>query len=241
MKNYEKDLEQIIAEAQNAHQEWISAQKATKASKQTRQDKIRDEIKERETCLEELAKKQDKARAALGEALMTADKEEAATIRGEIAAIEEEARDHQACIATLRAYNSEKAEAEAVQEVVTKYNAAIETSLRLTKEIDATLEEVKEEIARLEILKQKIEEARRSVSKKVSGTSAEERALIALYEESIGAIDVTGHSTASDDDAKLRYLRGNQRGIEGIPAFNNGTKATTRAAGKKLNENLGHS
>lgn len=243
-KNYEQDLEQIREEAQGARQEWIAALEAAKASKKERQRKIDDAIEEHKARLDELATKKDKVRDELAEALMTGDTDEAESIRGEIATIEEEARDVQASIATLCSYNSAKAEAEAVLEAVAKYRAANETSLRLSEEIGVTLSEVREKKEYLERLEQKIEGAKRTISTRAhsSAASADERDLIALYQESIGEIDVTGHHAGSDEAAMLRFLRGSTRGIEDIPALKAGTEDDEEATAKKqLGENLGSS
>lgn len=240
-KNYEQDLEQIREEAQSARQEWIAALKAAKASKKARQDKITEAIAERKARLEQLAENRDKARDELAEALMTGDTTEAESLRGEIAAIEEEARDVQASISTLCSYNSAKAEAEAVLEAVAKYRAAAETASRLSKEISVSLEEVKEKRAYLERLEKKIEGAQRTISTRTKSifANADERDLIALYQESVGKIDVTGHHAGSDEAAILRFLKGNTRGIENIPALKAGTEEGT--AKKQLGENLGAS
>ena len=240
-KNYEQELEQIREEAKSARQEWIAALKAAKASKQARQDKIDEAIAERKARLEQLTDNRDKARDELGEALMTGDTTEAESIRGEIAAIEEEARDVQASIDAMNTYNSAKAEAETVQEVVTKYRAAIAISSRLHEEISAALAEVKEQRENLERLEQKIEAAQKTISSRnhSKAANADEREMIVLYEESVGKIDVTGHNAASAEDAILRFLRGNTRGIENIPALKAGTEEGT--ARKQLRENLGSS
>lgn len=243
-KNYEQDLEQIREEAQGARQEWIAALEAAKASKKERQKKIDDAIEEHKARLDELATKKDKARDDLAEALMTGDTDEAESIRGEIATIEEEARDVQASIATLCSYNSAKAEAEAVLEAVEKYRAASETAVRLSAEIGVVLAEVREKREYLERLEQKIEVARRTISTRAhsGAASADERDLIALYEESLGKIDVTGHHAGSDETAMLRFLRGSTRGIEDIPALKAGTEDDEEATAKKqLGENLGSS
>lgn len=243
-KNYEQDLEQISEEAQGARQEWIAALKAAKASKKKRQGKIDDAIEEHKARLDELATKKDKARDELAEALMTGDTDKAESIRGEITTIEAEARDVQASIATLCSYNSAKAEVEAVLEAVEKYRAASKTALRLSAEIDVALAEVREKREYLERLEQKIEAAQRTISTRAhsSAANADERELLALYQESIGEIDVTGHHAGSDEAAMLRFLRGSTRGIEDIPALKAGTEDDEEVAVKKqLGENLGSS
>ena len=242
-KNYEQDLEQIREEAQGARQEWIAALEAAKASKKERQRKIDDAIEEHKARLDELATKKDKVRDELAEALMTGDTDEAESIRGEIATIEEEARDVQASIATLCSYNSAKAEAEAVLEAAAKYRAASEKNRRLFEAISIDLEEVRANIEHLERLEQKIEAAKRTILNRVNGkaATAEERELIALYQESVGEIDVTGHHAGSDEAAMLRFLRGSTRGIEDIPALKASEDDEEAAAKKQLSENLGSS
>ena len=221
-KNYEQDLEQIQEEAQGARQEWIVALNAAKASKKERQATIDATIEEQRNRLDELEKKNDKARSDLGEALVAGDSDKAESIRGEIATIEEEIRDVQASIATLCSNSCAKAEAELVLEAAAKYKAEAETAVRLTGELDADLEEVREQRKYFESLEQKIKGARRNVLRKSDAATDEERDLIALYEESVGEIDVTGHSAGTDEAATLRFLRGCTRGIENIPALKAG-------------------
>lgn len=44
------------------------------------------------------------------------------------------------------------------------------------------------------------------------------RKRVSIEEQHNGPIDVTGHHAGSDDDAKLRFMKGNIRGIENTPA-----------------------
>lgn len=243
-KNYEQDLEQIREEAQSSRQEWITALKAAKASKKERQGKIDEAIEERKARLAVLSENKDKARDKLVEALMTGDTDEAESIRGEIAEIEEEARDVQASIATLCSYNSAKAEAEMVLDAVEKYRAASETAVRLSADLGVALAEVREKREYLERLEQKIEEAQRTISTRAHSRAAnsDERELLALYQESIGEIDITGHHADSDEAAMLRFLRGSTRGIEDTPALKASEDDEEEGTAKaQLGENLGSS
>lgn len=240
-KNYEQELEQIREEARSARHEWIASLKAAKESKKERQAKIQEEIESRRSRLARLAEDADKEREELVEALMTGDTDTIKRKRKGLTAIEDEGRDVEAILGKLSTYDGSKSESETVLEAVAKYKAAEEASIRLTKEIDAILAEVKEKREHLEQLEQKIEETRRQISKKSEGANADEMDLIDLYEKSVGVIDVTGHHAGNDTTAKLRYLRGNTRGIENIPALKSGTEEGTARRTKSLVENLGSS
>jgi chromosome segregation ATPase len=54
-----------------------------------------------------------------------------------------------------------------------------------------------------------------------SGSKSYNKDLVKIAEQHLGEIDVSGHTCGSDEVAKVRYLRGEFKGIENTPAYKN--------------------
>lgn len=54
-----------------------------------------------------------------------------------------------------------------------------------------------------------------------SGSKSYNKDLVKIAEQHRGEIDVTGHTCGSDEVAKVRYLRGDFKGLESTPAYKN--------------------
>jgi hypothetical protein len=97
---------------------------------------------------------------------------------------------------------------------------SLREAARELDEIDAELKQIRLE---LEEKEKYSENVRRSVTM-AARYDGDNSTLIEIVESFEGAIDVSGHTAGNDERAKLRYIKGNPRGIE------------TTLAGKKLKD-----
>ena len=106
---------------------------------------------------------------------------------------------------------------------------AFDAQLEALAERDRTLfmiaDAAREHINRLESIEGKIQGLVRVRSLR-HGKTKQDVKMVEIAELHDGVIDVTGHHAGTDEEAKLRYVKGNMRGLENTPAFkkNGGTK-----------------
>lgn len=82
-------------------------------------------------------------------------------------------------------------------------------------EIDTSLKKIELELKRS---KESSENTQRKIEALTKANIIDDAILIEMVESFEGPIEIFGHSAGTDESAKIRYIKGNSRGIEGTPA-----------------------
>lgn len=219
MEKYQPKLEELTKKEAEARRVLAERIKEAEGAKESRKKIITEEIEKQEARA--VNYRQQKAALAdeVANALLAGKSDnEINELNGKIAALDEAERDVVVSITALKKHNVANAEKDSVISAVAAYREARNASADLLAFTDKIMNYLKAEIERLEKEIKKIEQLASAARAHRNIKSTDSLHLLALYEKAFGAVDVTGHHIGTDQDAKLRFIAGNMRGLENIPA-----------------------
>jgi len=221
IKNDIKKVNELITKAVEADK---AARKAYLDSADERRGSVEEKIKELQAELDEKKADNELRPQEMAEALSIADADAAIKIEKEIAASNAKIVELEHKISLL-SRAMPKGDSALFYAAIKAYRAKFRELKKATKELEKVDTKLKQISRELEEKKTSMEDTQRSI--KISARyNLDDSNLIEMVESFEGPIDVFGHSAGKDEMAKIRYIRGNLRGIEAT------------LAGQKLKEQI---
>ncbi len=208
-----QEIDEIITQAVEADK---AARRAYIDSANERQSSVNEKIKELQAELDSEKAANELRPQEMSEALSTADADAAMQIEKDIEASNAKIAELEHKISLLGRTPS-KGDPKL-------FFAAIKTYRRKFKELNRAAKELEKVNAKLKQISQELKEKEKSAEdthRSITGAarySLDNAALIEMVESFEGPIRIDGHSAGQDEQAKIRYIRGNIAGIENTQA-----------------------
>lgn len=212
MNDYTVAIEQQTQIVKKAEDAMRAALEAAAASKKTKNAAISDRVTSYKKQLEALESLIGSKAAELAEEVANGDNITAKKLEEEITTLSAQAEETRRKIGAIGGAEM-KADPELVLTAIRAYAKASAAKAAAAVELRRAGDGIK---AQIQKLNQQYDELKKqaSVLGKEYGINRHADALIHLYEEAFGEIDVTGHACGTATEAKLRFIKGNSRGLE---------------------------
>ena len=200
-----------------AEGEYAAALDKAKELRASRQKKIQEAIRAQQAELADLKAKREAANDERGEAIINGDTKKEAELDEQIKAIDREIAETEQKIEAVGKRSTAQTEKDAVRLAVSEFRDFVKVCEEEKEKLRKYAASLEAQIANLAATLEDAEAAIRRISDS-SGNNYKADELVSIYETTLGAIDVSGHSCGDEKNAKRRFIRGSVRGLEKTPA-----------------------
>lgn len=212
MNDYTVAIEQQSQIVKKAEDAMRAALEAATASKKAKNIAIADRATNYQKQLAALESLIGAKTAELAEEVAKGDKGAAKKLEADITALTAQAEDARLKIRAIGGAEL-KADPELVLTAIRAYAKASAAKAAAAVELHRAGDGIKAQIRKLNQQYDELEKQARVLGNEY-GIDRHADALIHLYEEAFGEIDVTGHACGTATEAKFRFIKGSSRGLE---------------------------